>query len=292
MIFKLKLFFYMIIGSLVSLLNIWRIKSKLKLTHGLFNLNCKDSNQLFILGTSSSINEILPKTWSKMRKATTVGINYFLFNDFVPDIIQLEIKQGEDKDYFDNLLKILNSREADFKHSVILIKSNYDLSNQKIKKKLAFMKMIPASLKNNLRFCVDFPIPATTLEQYKTALRIMNFLGLFNRKDLYWTPHLRASIGLTTALGFKYNFTEIIYGGIDLNHRKTFFDSVALHENYGIVLNQKQIEGPHLTNDTTFSELTIVEILHLLNNELKVPNVFSVLSDRSALRKIMPHKQF
>ena len=292
MIFRLKLFFYMIIGSLVSLLNIWRIKSKLKLTHGLFNLNCKDSNQLIILGTSSSINEIPPKAWSEMRKATTVGINYFLFNDFVPDIIQLEIKQGEDKDYFDNLLKILNSREADFKHSVLLIKSNYDLSNQELKKKLAFMKMIPDGLKKNLRFCVDFPIPAATLKQYKTALRIMNSCGLFKRKDLFFTPHLRASIGLTTALGFKYNFTEIIYGGIDLNHKKTFYDSEALQKNYGIILNQKQIEGPHLTNDTSYSELTIVDVLYLLKKELKAPNVFSVLSDKSALRKIMPHKQF
>ena len=167
-----------------------------------------------------------------------------------------------------------------------------DRSNRELKKKIAFLKMIPVGLKKNLRFCVDFPIPATTLKQYKTALRIMNSCGLFKRKDLFFTPHLRASIGLTTTLGFKYNFTEIIYGGIDLNHRKTFYDSEALHKNYGIVLNQKQTEGPHLTNDACYSEVTIVEVLHLLKNELKAPNVFSVLSEKSALRKIMPHKQF
>ena len=292
MIFRLNLFFYMIIGSFVSLLNICRIKSKLKLTHGLFNLNCKDSSQLIILGTSNSINEIPPKDWSEMEKATTVGINYFLFNDFVPDIIQLEIKQGDDKDYFDNLLKILKSREIAFENSVLLIKSNYDRSNLELKRKIAFLKMIPVGLKKNLRFCVDFPIPATTLKQYKTAIRIMNFFGLFKRKDLFFTPHLRASIGLTTALGFKYNFTEIIYAGIDLNHRKTFYDGEALYKNYGIVLNQKQREGLHLTNDPSYSEVTIVEVLNLLKNELKAPNVFSVLSDKSALRKIMPHKQF
>lgn len=292
MIFRLKLFFYMIIGSLVSLLNIWRIKRKLKLTHGLFNLNCKDSNQLIILGTSNSINEIPPKDWSEIEKATTVGINYFLFNDFVPDIIQLEIKQGEDKNYFDNLLKIMKSRETAFENSILLIKSNYARSNQDLKKKIAFLKMIPDRLKKNLRFCVDFPIPAATLKQYKTALRIMNSCGFFKRKDLFFTPHLRASIGLTTVLGFKYNFKEIIYAGIDLYHRKTFYDTKAMYENYKIEINPEHTEGPHLTNDENYSELTIVEILNLLKDELEASKVLSVLSDKSALRKIMPHKQF
>lgn len=276
----------------MSLLNIWRIKRKLKLTHDLFNLTFNNKDQLVILGTSNSINNISAKEWNEINKATTVGVNYFLFNDFVPDIIQLEIKQGEDKDYFDNLIKILKSRETAYDNSILLIKSNYDRSNQDLKKKIAFLKLIPDRLKKNLRFCVDFPIPAITLKHYKTALRIINFCGLFKRENLFFTPHLRASIGLTTALGFKYNFTEIIYGGVDLNHRKTFYDSELLHKNYGIVLNQKEIGGPHLTNDPSYSKITIVEVLLLLKNELKAPNIFSVLSNKSALRKIMPLKKF
>lgn len=283
---------YMIVGSMVSLSNIWRIKSKLRLKHRLFNLKIKDNSQLIILGTSSSINEIPPNTWSELHKATTVGINYFLFNDFVPDIIQLEIREGDHEEYFGNLLKILNFREADFKGSILLIKSNHERSNIEFKKKLAFLKMIPTGLKKNLRFCVDFPVPSTTLKEYKIALRVMNSLGIFNRKDLLFTPHLRASIGLTTVLGIKYNFAEIIYGGIDLNHKKTFYNKKILYKNYGIILNLKTTEGPHLTNDANFSELTIVEVINSLINELKSPAVFSVISNKSALRKIMPHKQF
>tara|TARA_B110000240_G_scaffold122988_1_gene137286 strand:- start:258 stop:1106 length:849 start_codon:yes stop_codon:yes gene_type:complete len=282
----------MIVGSLVSLFNVWRIKSKLKLEHALFSLNIKDNSELIILGTSSSVNEISPNTWSKIQKSTTVGINYFLFNDFVPDIIQLEIKQGADQHYFENLLKILSYRESDFKNSTLLIKSNFTRTNQELIDKIEFLKKIPEGLKRNLRFCIDFPVPALTSHEYRLAIRAFNFLGLFKSKNLIFTPHLRASIGLTAVLANKYNFKEIIFVGIDLNHRKTFYDKKFLHKEYGIFFEGLIEEGVHLTNDPDASEVTIVEVLNFLRKEIKSDMSYSVLSKKSALRKIMPLKQY
>ena len=48
----------------------------------------------------------------------------------------------------------------------------------------------------------------------------------------------------------------------------------------------------HKTNDADFAEITIVEALNSLKKEIGPKVSFSVLSDKSALRKIMPHKQF
>lgn len=287
-----RFLFYMTGGYLISLFNIWKIKKKLKLIHPIFSLKINENNRLTILGTGASINEIQFEDWKEIRKGTSIGINYFLFNEFVPDIIQLEIKRGEDKEYFNNLVKVLKSREDDFKNSVILIKSNYTRSNSELAEKIAFLQIIPSDLKKNLRFCVDFPIPATSLKEYKKALRITNRLGLFKLKSLHLTPHLRASVGLSTILGIKFGFSEIIYGGVDLNNSDTFYDEKALSKNYGIVLASKKIEGPHLTNDPDYSELTIVEVLNSLIKEIDSLHYFSVLSDKSALRTIMPRKIF
>jgi hypothetical protein len=292
MIFIIKLIYYCLVGNMLSLFNIWKIKRSLKLSHQLYDLPIKKSKQLVILGSSDSINQISESQWQRINNFTTVGVNYFLLHKFVPDIIQLEINRGNDHHYFENLIKILNAREADFKNSIILIKSNYSHSFSELQDKIAFLRMIPFSLKKNLRFCVDFPIPATTLKDYKTALRIFNRLDLFNQRNLYFLPHLRSSIGLSTVLGIKFDFTEIIYAGVDLNNKNTFYDKKSLFENYGIIFHKDNLEGVHQTNDPNYSEITIVEVINLLMREIGPSHQFSVLSNKSSLRKIMPNKYF
>ena len=292
MIFRLKLFLYMFVGSMVSLFNIWLIKRELKLKQELFNLKFKNNDQMVILGTGDSINDISTKEWEKIEKATTVGVNYFLFNDFVPDIIQLEVKEVRVKFFFENLLKILIARESDYKDKYILIKSNFGLSYKDLRITIDFLKMIPTDLKKNLRFCVDFPIQAVTNKELKIALRLMNYINIFDFKSLKFTPHLRASIGLTSVWAIKHNFKEVVFGGVDLIHNKTFYDQETLHVKYGIMFDSPKTEEKHKTNNSDYSEITIVEALNSLKKEIGDSVSFSVLSNKSALRKIMSHKQF
>ena len=292
MIFRLKLFFYIIVGSLVSLLNISRIKRKLKLKHDLFNLTFNNNDQLVILGTSDSINNISSKEWNEINKATTVGVNYFLFDDFIPNVIQLEVKEVKIKFYFENLLKIMIARQLEYKDTYILIKSNYGLSRKDLDITIDFLKRIPDSLKKNLRFCGDFPIPALTKKELKIALKLMNSLKIFDLKNMKFTPHLRASIGLTSVWAIKHGFKEVVFGGVDLIHNRRFYNKEDLYAKYKIIVDSPKIIETHKTNDADFAEITIVEALNSLKKEIGPKVSFSVLSDKSALRKIMPHKQF
>lgn len=292
MILRFKLFFYIIVGSLVSLFNISRIKRKLKLKHDLFNLTFDNNDQLVILGTSDSINNISSKEWNEINKATTVGVNYFLFNDFIPDVIQFEVKEVKIKYYFENLLKIIIARQLEYKDTYILIKSNFGLSRKDLDITIDFLKQIPEGLKKNLRFCVDFPIPAITKKELKIALKLMNSLKIFDLKNMKFTPHLRASIGLTSVWAIKYGFREVIFGGVDLNHNRIFYNKEDLYAKYKIIIDSPRSAETHKTNNPDFSEITIVEALNLLKKEIGSKVSFSVISDKSALRKIMPLKFF
>ena len=292
MISLIKLFSYSIIGTFISYFNVLKIKNTLGFNHDLFKIPIKPAKPLVILGTSDSINKITKAEWEEISKSTTIGVNYFLFHDFVPNIIQLELKQGEDEEYFNNLLKILKGRKEEFKTSILLIKSNYHLSQKELKEKISFLKQLPKELRGNLRFSLDFPIPALTLEEYKFALIMLNKWGLFSHSTLKATPHIRASIGLSAALGIKYKVSEIIFAGVDLNHRRTFYEVDYLYDKYQIKLPKSMPDGPHLTNDEVFSELTMIKIFELLKHHVAKNIKFSALSKSSELRKIMSLKKF
>ena len=153
-------------------------------------------------------------------------------------------------------------------------------------------RKIPDNLKENLKFCVDFPIPAVTNKELKIALKLMNSLKIFDFKSMKFTPHLRASIGLTSVWAIKYSFKEVVFGGVDLNHNRRFYDKEDLYAKYKIILDSPKTKDKHKTNDADFSEITIVEALNSLKTEIGSRVSFSVLSNNSALRKIMPYKQF
>lgn len=131
---SIKTYLYFLIGSLISFLTSYFLKVKLGLNQDVFDFEIESEKDVFILGTGDSINKINKNGWHRINKGFSIGINYFFIHKFVPNVIQLELNEGKDKFYFENLNKIFHSRENEFKSSIILIKSNFHFHNLKKKK--------------------------------------------------------------------------------------------------------------------------------------------------------------
>lgn len=299
----IRLLIYSLFGSMFSFYTIWRVKKALKLNHDLFEIPIKKNQPFVVLGTSDSINDINQFQWEKFRQWNTLGINYFLLNDFVPDIIQLELISRRDSDLqLQNLEKIFNHRKEEFANTIILIKNNFERSPVKLEKKIRFLNNLPEQLKPNLRFTIDFPMPALRLVQYNPSLNFFNQFGLFSKKNLKYIPHLRASLGLSTIIAIRQEPSEIIFGGVDLNHRRTFYNPDELKRKYDVNLPKTELfcekvklfklKEEHRTINKELSEITILDVIGILDKHFSNQIAFSVLSKQSALREIMPLKKF
>jgi hypothetical protein len=54
----------------------------------------KTSDICFVLGSGSSINEITTKQWEIISKYDTIGINSWVYHDFVPSFYYIELKNS------------------------------------------------------------------------------------------------------------------------------------------------------------------------------------------------------
>lgn len=291
MTFYFHSFLYVITKFIISCFNVLFLKIYLRLNHNLFNINLlKKSSKFFILGSGESINNISDSQWIEFKKHTTIGLNYFIMNEFVPDIIQIELQSADDE-HIENLIKIFYKRENEFKNSKILVKSNY-LGLKSAIKRIRFFKKLPKSLIKNLVFTLDFPIFGKNKVEFEKTLKMLSFLGLLNYGGLIFIPHLRASLGLSVIIGSRTNHNEIIAVGVDLINTKYFFQDnfFEYEKKFGIKkkffnINYFQInhDGNHLTNDKSIHEITIMEALNLFLKISKTNSEVLTFSKKSAL---------
>ena len=105
------------IKSIVNYLN-HSFKNKSLIKSNIFEN--KNSDTLFILGSGESINSI--KIWDKIRKHDSVGFNYFIFNDFVPNFYIFESTYPEYEDEYNAQLSLIEKKIDKFKSIKVFLK--------------------------------------------------------------------------------------------------------------------------------------------------------------------------
>ncbi len=70
----------------------------------------KQSDTVFILGSGASINALSSADWEKVKKADSIGFNYFLVHDHVPTYYFYETPYSSL--YFDFFVKTWNTKSA------------------------------------------------------------------------------------------------------------------------------------------------------------------------------------
>ena len=71
----------------------------------------KKSDTIFILGSGSTINEINEKQWKNIKKHSTIGFNYFMFHNFIPDSYLIEPERIKDFLLCKNLINLIKKKK-------------------------------------------------------------------------------------------------------------------------------------------------------------------------------------
>ena len=229
--------------------NNWKIKKNLGISNiqGLQLPKNKVNTTLFILGTGASVNQYKPEQWKIIRDNFSIGINYWVLHDFIPDLFMLEFLDEAPANNYD---KILRTRVEEIKSAKILLSGNYLDPNLYLRRNNLVPKL-PAQILRNAYLLFDFPVPGDSENGLKKSLNWLYRLGLFNdRVNINYVPQVRATITTAIHLGFKLGFKKIVLCGVDLNNTTYFFSgNEGKYRSQGLTVpDTGQTGSAHLTD--------------------------------------------
>lgn len=270
---------------LISVINISVIryffgyKSSFKLIDSIVN-----NKKVFILGSGFSVNSITNDQWNDISNNISIGLNYWLIHDFIPNIIQLEFLSDDKKQYSDLILKVLKNRKEEFINTLFIVKSTHLLWWQYAN--LTFLlKEIPSELKSNFIFDYDFPHIGNSIQSFSKEINFLKSFNFFSKKTLF-NYDVRASLGYSICFLIKRNIKQIILCGVELNNGNYFYEKDLNYYNSKFDINLKKSNlSIHLTNDPVLAELTISYVIYYFNknNKTNPNNLITLISKESTL---------
>jgi len=177
----------------------------------------KRSDTLFVLGGGTSINRITPAQWDRIAAADSVGFNFWVVHDFVPTYFVFEpIIEPDRAEVFFELMAL---RSRGYRNVPIVVK---DIA---VGKRPLDVSRIPRELLPSLHVSNDLYIPASDLDEVRSALRWMEMLGIYDQRGRpRLVPHLRASLFYLVFFGLLAGYERIVLCGVDLWNKAYFYD--------------------------------------------------------------------
>jgi hypothetical protein len=215
------------------------------------------SNTLFVLGSGGSIAHI--RQWEQVRIADSVGFNFWLLHDFVPDFYFVEApREVADRDCLVRNLWRVRNRYQD----------------------VAFFNKIrdgSAVIDSALRQCglkhrsvVPMALQASTPGELREGARSYRTSRLM-RRLLFWYQGV-ATLELVVLFGWTLGYERIVLCGVDLNDTKYFFEHPAYHRlaERGFLPVKRQVGRVHKTDDPdqAWGGIAVSEVLLLLQEEV------------------------
>ena len=233
-------------------------------TSRIFN---RKTDTIFILGSGSTINEISQEEWLHIKKNTSVGFNYFMFHDFVPDSYLIEPERKKDFERCRNLIRLIKT------------KKEYLSKTHVIMHRMGCYQMLKFYLKKNkinYKLFTPFDFGFNSINKLDKILDSF-FLKVIN---VFFVPAQGcASVERIVLSAYLSGYKKIVLCGVDLNNNEYFFYQKGKYEN--ILKNNAKIlekynkfhhsKNIHTTNDTSKAKqgITISEILKVYNNYFK-----------------------
>jgi len=247
----------------------------------------KKTDTIFILGSGSTINEISQEEWLHIKKNTSVGFNYFMFHDFIPDSYLIEPARKSDFLMCRNLIKLIK------------INKEYLSQTKVIMHRMGCYQILKFYLKKNkinYKLFTPFDFGFNSINKLDKILESF-FLKIIN---VFFVPAQGcASVERIVLSAYLSGYKKIVLCGVDLNNNEYFFYQKGKYENvlksnakiiekYNKVHHSKNI---HVTNDAKKAKqgITISEILKVYNNYFKKNNVeLYTLNKKSVLSDFLP----
>ncbi|MEN8721598.1 MAG: hypothetical protein ABF335_01790 [Alphaproteobacteria bacterium] len=235
----------------------------------------KTSDTLFILGSGASINELTDADWRKVKSCDSMGLNFWLAHQFVPNFFMFEESSTPDrKEKFNQLLA---QRLDDYQGVTFLYK---DIERNGLNE---YFKAALAKRRFYVVNKIHMPIFGHTEHNIATkAYAYLQRLGLTKRPMF-----ARGSITVAMAIGSLLGYKKIILLGVDLNNVDYFWDSYSEEQR----INSGQPYTIHKTASTEYGPVTIIDAVHAMNRYLLQPQSIDLYigSKSSALYPDLPY---
>ncbi|MBS9404044.1 hypothetical protein KG088_10415 [Halomonas sp. TRM85114] len=237
----------------------------------------KSSDTLFILGSGGSINDISEETWKEIKHSDSLGFNFWIMNDHIPDFYMLELpKYPPNREV---ILEWVNKRKFQ------LLENNTCVLMKDLEFGLLDFNAYPEELKEASQILYKDSLYGSSMESKRKSLRYVRSLGLDQRNLLYFC---RGSLFSAIYFGWKLGYKKIVLGGIDLYNSGYFFDSDEYRDTLRPLNEQRG--KVHDTVNKAISNITMDELVMLLDQDLLKPDgcELRVLNASSLLHPRIP----
>lgn len=172
----------------------------------------KGSDTLFILGSGASVGRLGGADFEQIAAADSIGLNFWVLHDFVPDFHQFEVAPEPDRrDTFNTML----TRKANAYSRVLFLYKDLETRQQDL-------AAIPGDVAANLRVINKVHLPLRDPAMMRSVLRWWQRLSLMQRSGLPLFG--RASLSLAVSFGILMGYDKIVLVGVDLNDYRYFWD--------------------------------------------------------------------
>jgi hypothetical protein len=214
----------------------------------------KNSDTLFILGSGSSINQISEKQWNQIEQHDSIGYNFWLVHDFIPDYYKFELDLSKKNERTSFFYQIFDEKWDDYKNKTIIY--NHFNFKKEVPKQI-LCKMVD----NQIYYPKYIYLPGKDEESFHLGMKYFNKLWL--RESYLFSK--RGSITMLISFALYSGYKKIILCGIDLNNTDYFYDDDYYLNKYP-KLNSGQKGKVHMSFDETLNPLTIDKIILSINN--------------------------
>ena len=289
-------YFYILtlIRSSVLYFNVYKNINKISKLYSLplfKDFNLKNSDTLFILGSSNGINSITKDQWAHIREHDSFALNTWAIHEHIPDYYMIE--RGSDVMFdTDKMITDLIIRKKEvYNKTKIIIKDSEHAVFKGVSDILA--ADIEVNLLNN------FLIPASNVNCLLKFKKIWSFVRRLFPSSLILKTHgsIFSILDIAKSIGYK----KVVLCGVDLLNQGYFWEDakysdinkdLLLYRQYKLATDCNYSNKTHRTNDSNVHTLTIIDAIKTYYLDEKTDMDIYVLYKETALYPLLKKYEF
>lgn len=228
----------------------------------------RTSDTVFVMATGASINRYGEDRWETISARDSIGMNFFMLHDFVPDVYVMENMEEHHR-------LMLRLKADDYRHVPVILKTQMtNLSPRRLRRRLAKISMNPPEQRERFYFSLDLLAAGRDDKTMRRMYRVLKSLGIFSIKERFLVlSKRRGSITYIINLAVRMGYKKVVLCGVDLNSPEYFYDSrrEELESRGFVVPFNYNARGVHLTNDPVRNPITVADVIVAMDEEILAP---------------------
>jgi len=242
------------------------------------------THTVFIMGAGQSISKLTRSQWQQIEASDSFGCNFFIINDFIPDLYFIEGVQTQSR--FDCFLTHAKKKEEAYSNTPwIVLYESWKRVGQPV-------DLLPENIQKQIYWNIPITIRSTSRKHIESKLNRWNKARRQGSKLLF--AHA-GSISLMLSAAVVAGYRDIVLCGVDLNSRLYFWEVDDKYKGLG----PENVSGDtHETVDPKSHfrkhSITADEYIYLFERVVLKPEgiTLSVSSSFSKLAETLPVYQF